>query len=339
MPYAQQSITANPDGSLTVNDCVYGDPVTIEESVLVHLIQTKAVQRLRHVLQHGITGVLGMTPPVTRLEHSVGAMLLVRRLGAGIKEQIAALLHDVSHTAFSHVVDHAFRGTDSYHELNKEAFVRSSDLPETLAAFGYDWHDFLEEKDYPLLEQPSPALCADRVDYGLRDCLAFCTLTSEQVAQIVGNLTVVDKCIVCRDAYIARIFAEGYMATDRKVWSNPEHIALYELTGAAIRDAIARGSITEEHLWLRDEEFWTILKSNSRESDKLALVCPRTKFVPATGDADADLSFFVKARTVDPGVQEGEQGVALSTIDSDYKCIREAYLESKGEMVHLHIIA
>jgi HD superfamily phosphohydrolase len=32
-------------------------------------------------------------------------MLLVRRLGASLEEQIAALLHDVSHTAFSHVID------------------------------------------------------------------------------------------------------------------------------------------------------------------------------------------------------------------------------------------
>ena len=75
-------------------------PVSIDEPVLIDLINSSAVQRLHHILQHGITGFLGMTQPITRFQHSVGVMLLTRRLGASLSKQIAALLHDVSHTAF-----------------------------------------------------------------------------------------------------------------------------------------------------------------------------------------------------------------------------------------------
>jgi len=57
--------------------------------------------------------LIGVTNPTTRFDHSVGVMLLIRKLGAGsspasalLKEQVAALLHDVSHTAFSHVIDY-----------------------------------------------------------------------------------------------------------------------------------------------------------------------------------------------------------------------------------------
>src|SRR5512139_2939097 len=99
-------------------DSVYGE-VDLEESVLLDLMQTQAMQRLRGVLQHGITALIGITRPVTRFDHSLGVMLLVRRLHAraeqnampsqlargSLEEQIAALLHDVSHTAFSHVID------------------------------------------------------------------------------------------------------------------------------------------------------------------------------------------------------------------------------------------
>ena len=74
-------------------NAVYG-PVSIDEPVLIDLISSSAVQRLHHILQHGITGFLGMTQPITRFQHSVGVMLLTRRLGASLSKQIAALLYD-----------------------------------------------------------------------------------------------------------------------------------------------------------------------------------------------------------------------------------------------------
>ena len=141
--------------------------------MLLDLLDSQAVQRLQGVLQHGISGLIGITAPVSRYEHSLGVMLLVRRLGAPLQEQIAALLHDVSHTAFSHVIDYVVDNHDgqSYHEEVKADYVARTDLPAVLARHGYDWHAFLDEEAYPLLEQPAPALCADRLDYFLRDAL------------------------------------------------------------------------------------------------------------------------------------------------------------------------
>lgn len=142
---------------MIVHDVLYGS-IAIEEHVLLDLLTSQAMQRLRGVLQHGITGLIGVTPPVTRFDHSVGVLLLVRRLGGSLHEQIAALLHDVSHTAFSHVIDYVVDGHDrqSYHEDWKEPHLAASDVPQVLAQHGYDWRDFLQEEDYALLEQPAP---------------------------------------------------------------------------------------------------------------------------------------------------------------------------------------
>ncbi|MCJ7703374.1 MAG: HD domain-containing protein, partial [Anaerolineales bacterium] len=85
------------------SDPVYG-PVEITEPVLLDLMESRAIQRLHGVLQHGVSALVGITSPTSRFEHSVGALLLVRRLGASLEEQVAALLHDISHTAFSHVI-------------------------------------------------------------------------------------------------------------------------------------------------------------------------------------------------------------------------------------------
>src|SRR5262245_37777798 len=93
-------------------DPIYGE-VNITEPVLAVLLDTAVMQRLKGIMQHGISGLIGLTTPITRYEHSLGAMLLVQRLGGSLAEQIAALLHDTSHTAFSHVIDYV---VDGHHE-------------------------------------------------------------------------------------------------------------------------------------------------------------------------------------------------------------------------------
>lgn len=67
--------------TIIYQDRVYGD-FKITETVLIDLIHSQAVQRLHGILQHGITGLLGITRKTSRFEHSMGVMLLVRRLGA-----------------------------------------------------------------------------------------------------------------------------------------------------------------------------------------------------------------------------------------------------------------
>ena len=57
-------------------DPIYGS-AEIDEPVLTDLLETLALQCLDGILQYGISGLVGVTSPTTRLEHSIGTMLLV----------------------------------------------------------------------------------------------------------------------------------------------------------------------------------------------------------------------------------------------------------------------
>lgn len=90
--------------AILIRDEIYEEE-EVHEPVLVELLQSTEVQRLQGICQYEIAAFLGLTPRVTRLEHLVGAMILVRRVGGTIEEQVAALLYGISHTVLSYDVD------------------------------------------------------------------------------------------------------------------------------------------------------------------------------------------------------------------------------------------
>ena len=85
-------------------DRVYGE-VSIEDPAILDLIGCATFQRLKGIRQAGPSALTFPFKDVTRFEHSLGVFILLRRLGAPRREQVAGLLHDISHTAFSHAVD------------------------------------------------------------------------------------------------------------------------------------------------------------------------------------------------------------------------------------------
>ncbi|MCE7985842.1 MAG: HD domain-containing protein [Caldilinea sp. CFX5] len=315
---------------MLIQDRLYG-PVTITEPVLLDLLNTWALQRLDGVLQHGVSAQVGVTSRTSRREHSIGAMLLVRRLGADLPEQIAALLHDVSHTAMSHVIDYLFarHNSQSYHDERKEWFVAQSDIPTVLIRYGYDWRALLHEEDFSLLEQPSPALCADRLDYFLRDGYDLGIVDQAAIAYVLHHLTVLDGRMVLDDVEAARQLAYGFLAADDASWSNFREVGLYELTAQALRLALAKGLITETDLWGTDDALWRALyqSPNPELHYYLRFVDKRTAFVR---DATAPtFTVTTKIRTLDPDVYYQGNVMRFSAIEPAFAAYREAYLAQK----------
>src|SRR5262249_30749080 len=135
---------------------------------------------------------------------------------------VAGLLHDISHTAFSHAVDFVFASEEqNHHERIKQAFLRRPDIVAALAAIGLTPDEFDDDAPYPLLERPLPELCADRVDYFLRDALTCHEMTEDVVSRILGHLTVVDRAIVLTDVNVAREVVEIYALMNRHWWAGP----------------------------------------------------------------------------------------------------------------------
>lgn len=335
--------------TLRVKDVLYGD-FTITEPVLLHLINDASFQRLRGIHQHGITPVVNVNkvrPSVCRFEHSLGAMLLVRILAPDdLSQQIAALLHDISHTVLSHVADYAFGYV--IHEVEKDDYVATTAIPKILSQFGYDWRRITSEEPgvWTLLEQPAPLLCADRLDYGLRDMVAFNVFSNEHVRLIIGQFVVHDGRIMCSDIVLARDLARGYMRCDMLAWANPHHAGLYTFAGDAIRLALTHGVIRKDELWTgTDREFWNkIVTCGIKEIDeKTRYVNDRTTFTIVSGPEDGEivLNLKLKIRTIDPEilVRTGDtvEVHRLSDLDKDYAKERNDYINTMSGPIYLAV--
>src|SRR3989338_7468896 len=151
---------------MLIRDEIYGD-VEITEPVLTELLNSSALLRLQKIQQFGTPNKYLPYPGYSRYKHSVGVLLLLRRLGANIEEQVAGLTHDVSHTAFSHIIDWVVGSTakEDFQDSNHRNYIYTSKLNEVFLKHGFDPEKLAVHYHYTLLEQDSPALCADRIDY------------------------------------------------------------------------------------------------------------------------------------------------------------------------------
>jgi len=324
--------------SILIRDELYGEEL-VHEPVLVELLQSPEMQRLRGICQHGVTGFLGLTPQVTRFEHSVGAFILVRRVGATIEEQVAALLHDISHTTLSHVIDHALSkpGEGSYHEVHKTRYLEMTRLPDILTKHGISQKVF-EEELFPLVEMPSPQLCADRLDYALRDTVSFGKLAMEDAKRVIGSLkafpdaTATRRLLVLDDPHVALRLSRAYITADKDVWSSPAHIDMYQRTGRVIGELVGAGTVDDQVLWqVSDAEFWALLRQAANPEQLRAIKRLEEEGIPK--DNRLQLPQCAKIRTLDPDVWEGgeKQPAPLSIVLPTWGAERQQYILSRSQ--------
>lgn len=334
-----QTLSFPSQDSAIIEDAIHGKH-TITEPILIALLRSPSLRRLAGVCQHGITGLLGLTPTITRFEHSVGAFLLVRRVGGSVEEQVAGLLHDVSHTVLSHVMDWALsKPGESFHEVHKDRHLATTELPGILSEHGFLDHRPFQEELYPLVERPAPHLCADRLDYALRDAVAFEKLSPADARRVVSCLAAhpdpkesPERTLALGDAELALTLARSYLACDRDVWANPAHVDMSRRTGDLIGTMVRGGRLTEDELWCAggDRAFWEDMRQKTDEEGKEAMRRLEEERLP--DEEGLGLPRAAKVRTIDPDIIVGEALKPLSEVKGEWKEELAEYRRSRQAM-------
>jgi HD superfamily phosphohydrolase len=301
---------------MKVKDAVYGC-CSIEEPVLVELINSKSIQRLKGIAQYGLPDDLYAMKGFSRYTHSVGVMILLKKMGAGLEEQIAGLTHDASHTAFSHLIDLVLgnREKEDFQDNNHEKFILNSEIPGILSKNGIDTGRVIDVHKFGLLEREAPDLCADRIDYALRDFV----FDRGAVRPCLDNLTAYDGKLIFASEKAAEKFGFGYMKCQMEHWSGPEPKIRWNLFAQALRIALDNGIVSKEDFYETDSYVISKLKK-SKNAEILGLLKTLSgKIKYEFVEENPQIYSRNKWRFVDPEYVEEGVVYRLSEVSAEYR--------------------
>lgn len=316
---------------MTINDKIYGK-VNIEEPVLLELLKSPSILRLKKISQYGVPDKYYHHKNYSRYEHSVGVMILLRKLGAILEEQVAGILHDVSVLAFSHVTDWVFSkgrdGAEDYHDTIHEMFIKKTEIPKILEKFNFALERILNEESFSLLERKIPDLCADRIDYALRE------LKPATVRSCVKGLVNYNGEIVFTNQKTAMDFATNFLELQTKHWGGYQAMMRYYLFSKALKTALAKKVLSERDFY-KDEPF--VLSKLEKGQDKTIkdmLKTLRDKGLKSVKN-NSGKKIVKKFRYVDPKVISNGQLVRLSKIIPKFQIIlnRHRQINQRGLIV------
>src|ERR1041384_1637965 len=301
---------------------IYRDPVhniirlrtdTDEGELMMKLIDTSEFQRLRRIKQLGLGLFTYQGAEHSRFTHSLGAFHLMTRVLDRFSERYeikpedrvavraAALLHDVGHGSFSHVMEKVL---NFHHEQWTVQVVKSeeteigqllrdysNELPEKIASI-------IEGKFEPsaLAQLVSSQLDVDRMDYLLRDSLMTGAKYGIYDLEWIINALAIDEAadrvyVQARGIYAVEEYLQARYYMFRQVYfhrtlRSAEAIlrsiirrALYVLdndeevwhaTGTAFEKILRREPLTvSDHMQVDDSDFVFHIKQWQNSSDAI----------------------------------------------------------------------
>ena len=282
------------------------DPI---DQTLFALINTPEVQRLRRIRQLGMSFLVYHGAEHSRFTHSMGVCHLARKMherlfhdgdGDRLALSCAALLHDIGHGPFSHVIE---RISGVHHESITQRVLEGSgtavhrilleadeSLPNRIVSILQGTHAIPA-----LTDIVSSQLDADRLDYILRDRLATGVRIGDyDLGRILEMLRLKDGALVVHER--AQEAIEGYLlarfhmytqvylhktsrSAERMLAAAIERVRELRASGFQFRyfpadlplARLLQGEVLEvsEHCSLDDTDLWHAFKHWAKEADPI----------------------------------------------------------------------
>ncbi|MFC2329750.1 MAG: hypothetical protein ACFNKL_01565 [Treponema sp.] len=249
---------------------------------LLDYIKTPAMQRLSGA---GLLCGTDWTPLYknrfyySRLDHSIGAALIIFNFTHDKVQTLAGLFHDISTPAFSHVMD--FKNGDrltqtSTEGLTEEMIRSSSEICVLLQRDGISVEEIADYHKYPVADNDIPRLSADRLEYMFPSGAALQGSWSlEEIKRIYKDICVLKNEYGCDELGFcsldcAELYTRKFLETGHILQLNENKLTL-ELLAQII-------SCAEKLELIRQTDFYMLSESEIIRRFDDALNCKQKDF-------------------------------------------------------------
>lgn len=266
-------------------------------------LNTRTLKRLKYVSQFCGCDYSGLYNPIffySRFDHSLTVAHMTWHFTKNKEETIAALLHDVGTPCFAHTIDFVLNDNLNQESSEKDIVDLIKQDEELLNYLNEDNISLENLKDltkYPILENKSPRLCADRLDGVLHTCYIWLhTHPLEDIETIYKDIIVLrneddslelgfqNQTICEQFTQMVKIYAEKLQSCETKY--------IMQYLSEVIKKAIQKNLFTLEDLYTKKEE--EIINIMDKNFSSWKVFCEEDKVIRTNNEPN---QFYVCSKT------------------------------------------
>ncbi len=302
---------------------VYHEPLP---PILRELAETPLVQRLRQVgmncgCEYTRFPLFADCAPYSRYEHSLGVGAIVWHFTGDAAAAAAGLLHDIATPAFAHVIDF-LRGDhvkqESTEDGTREMIGHSDEIQSVLKKYGLTTAQVADYHQYPIADNDTPRLSADRLEYTLGNLIRFGFGSAADARRLYADLAVLTASdgspeLGFQTQAAALEFAGLALRCSRVYVSDTDRFAMQALA-ELIRSAVMRGVLTEADLYTTEPQVIAKLQAEPATAREWKHFTAYSRILTAEKQSESGrwLRVNAKKRYIDPLTKGGKRASELS---------------------------
>lgn len=275
----------------------------------------------------------------SNLHHSIGVALIIWNFTHDKKQAIAGLYHDIATPVFKHCIDFMngdSENQESTEELTTDFIKNSVEIMALLKRDGIKLEEVNDYKIYPIADNSTPMLSADRFEYTFASGLTFFRVWDlEKIKKIYNNITIakneygIDE-LVFKDKEVC----EEYIDIISKLWPqwvSDEDRTVMQFLADMCKSMNNRGYLTINDLYSLSEKNVIekilncedeYLKESFKKFQQASVVYKSDRLV----DNKYCINVKAKSRYINPLVLVDGKTVRIDKISAEAKKQIEDYL-------------
>jgi HD superfamily phosphohydrolase len=215
----------------------------------------------------------------------------------------------------------------------------NSEIPHILKKYNFDYeHLLVNTATWNLLEQPAPDLCADRVDYTLRDMYTYGRASLEEIEIFLNDFIVHQGKMCLQSIESAEWFVKTYYQEVLGFFMDPLNIYAYDKLSQTLKLALDKKIIMLADFLKEDEELIVLMKSSNDRQVQSLLKQLHPKVKVRENQTEFDIHQKSKTRLIDPLLYLENRLIRASELSEDVRKMNAAAEEKFQQGVFVKIL-